>query len=216
MALTYQGVTTFTDIGNPVTSKNDWGIDTIIRRVRGPVTNLDTYVAGLAQGQGYNGFYLQTWGIDDRPPYATVTLYYKGLHRGTIPDPAAFDETGICSTSIGADVASLNITNSDGVAAKTAVRDIEFYCPQTTWRYIRYGRPSGYSYGAIANGRTATIIRNVIRLDNGMEYRGNAPAGLVTALYLNPSNRIIGPHAEPVHGTPYYECHDIVANGYWA
>jgi hypothetical protein len=60
MALTYFGETGFTDIDNAAPHKREWGMDVLVRRVRGPSADLASYVAGLAQGQGYAGFQLQT------------------------------------------------------------------------------------------------------------------------------------------------------------
>jgi hypothetical protein len=218
MAITYKGETTFDDRMEPRAGKSDWGIDTLTRRIMGPSTGLATFLASLSQGAtySYNGavYYLQTWEPDDDPVYATVGLNYKGLKAG-IPTAVALDDTNVQTTSIDADVTSLHIANGSGVEATRAVRDIEFDCPQTTWRYISLGRPAFATYGSIANGRSAIVRRSIIRLDNGIEYRGNAPVGVVSALTVALSNKVTGPHVVPIFGTPYFECEDLVQNGYW-
>lgn len=206
MAITYKGNVTFDDAMEPRAGKSDWGMDTLTRRMKGASTLLAAYLATLVQGDTYaynsHTYYLQTWEPDDDSVFATVTLSYKGLNAG-IPAASAVDETTIQTTSISTD------------SPEKATRDIEFYSPQTTWRYINSGRPAFASYGSIANGRTASIIRSVITDKDGKRYPGNAPAGLVSALFVSASNRVTGPHCEPIYGTPYFECQDVVQNGFW-
>ncbi len=218
MAVTYVGDVAFEDAMEPRAGKSDWGMDTLTRKMKGASTLLTAFLGTLNQGDIYfyrgQNFYLQTWEADDDPVFSTVTLNHKGLRSG-IPAPAAVDETTIQTTSIGADISSLSITNADGTTAKTATRDIEFYCPQTTWRYITNGRPTAPTYSTIANGRSPIVIRSTITLDNGTRYTGNAPIGLVTALTPALIVKVLGPHDQPIFGTPYFECEDVVQYGYF-
>ena len=54
----YTGETAFDDAYLPVVSKSEWGIDTLTCLMRGAQPNLLTFIAGLAQGQTRDGYYL--------------------------------------------------------------------------------------------------------------------------------------------------------------
>lgn len=218
----YGGDTTFDDVMEPRPGKSDWGIDTLQRKMKGRQPLLAAFLATLVQGAtySYNGqlYYLQTWEPDDDNVFPTVSLNFKGLNSG-IPNPSASDETGIQTSSMGhtfSPAYNTGIPDANGNSSVTsATIDIEFYSPQTTWRYIRNGRPTFATYNTIANGREPSILRAVITDSLNRRYAGNAPVGLVSALTIPVSNKIIGPHADPIYGTPYFECQDVVQRGYW-
>lgn len=233
MALTCKGDDDFLDLYTPVPGKSEWGMDTLTRRMIGYIDGLESFINGLDQGDTftYNGhvFYLQTWENDDHPYKPTVTLNYKGLVEG-IPDPTSIDDMSIQSVNISADFdppvtvgketvrwidasGTLQYLTSD-VKASSATREIEFYSPQTTWRYIRGSRPVFSTYNSV-NGREPIVIRSVTRLDNGRVYTGNVAVAVASALGRVASNKVVGPNATPVHGTPYFECQDVVQRGFW-
>lgn len=225
MAIIYVGSSIFTDVENPAPSKNDWGIDIIHRRMRGPSTVLADYIATLSQGQTYGGFYLQTWEPEDRPPYAYVVLIYKGLRSG-IPAPASFNSIVQQTGSTSADFSSQNgglgyqygVESISGAIvplyALSAVREFAYYAPQTVWRYIYNGTPSGAVYGSMGFSASPSVIRSRITTDDGHSFGGNAPTGLVSALAASPFISIIAHASSPIYGTPYRECEDVVQYGY--
>jgi hypothetical protein len=221
MALLNFGSTSFTDIDNVAPHKTEWGLDKLVRRVRGPSDGLAGYVAGLSQGASYLGFYLHSWTTEDRPPWGLVTLNYVGFLGGSPPDELAIDDTTIQTTSrSSSDITDLDIENDNGEAAKRATETFEFYCPQTTYKYMSTSRPVAVSHSGISNGRYPDVIRDIIRLDNGLEFDTTydaLPDGLLDALggYLSPTNKVLGPHVDPIPGTFFFESEDVVMYGYW-
>lgn len=89
MAQLLVGRCDFEDATYPAVGKSEWGMDTLTRKMKGHVYNLEAYMATIAQGDtiDFNGatFYLQSWQADDASPTATVTLNYKGLIAGGTP-----------------------------------------------------------------------------------------------------------------------------------
>lgn len=88
--LTALGRTTFEDSFIPVPNKNEFGMDTLSRRVEGYAGGLVDYIRSLRQGQTYEFdgilFYLQTWNPGNSTPVASVDLHYKGLTPGGTPE----------------------------------------------------------------------------------------------------------------------------------
>ena len=197
MAITYIGATAFVQQNQPQYSKNEFGIDTMVLRFRGPATGLTTYLKTLKQGAQYSGFYLQTWTTDEAPVFVTVTLSYKGLISG-VPEPMQVD-----------DAAMQSITRSCSTPSN-ASRDVQFFATTTKYRYIKNSRPTGPTYFVTSSGRDPVIFSDVIKDATGTRYYGTAPAALVTALYTVPTNLVTGFSAAPIYGTPFFECEDTV------
>lgn len=220
MSVTIIGDGSFRDIDTPAKSKNEWGIDVLTRRMQGAASLLTSFISGLAQAQTYQSFYLQTWSDDRHPVKPTVTLVYKGLING-IPQPLKFNDIVPATGSTSANFADENGgagyqygIDSDGnpLYALSAVREFAYYCPQTLWRYIAQGQPNGPQYGSLGFIRSAELIKSRIVTSDGAVFGGNAPAGLVSALAVEPETVTIGFRSEPVVGTPYFECEDLVVS----
>lgn len=92
MSLALLGRCGFEDAGTPLKGKNEWGVDTLMRKVSGARSLAEAYIATLAQGQAYQGYYLQTWEPDDDPQVATIALFYKGFLTGGTPVPIKSSE----------------------------------------------------------------------------------------------------------------------------
>lgn len=206
MPVSYNGSAIFHEQCQPHPSKNEFGIDTLSRKFRGPATKLSAFLSGLAQGQVYNSFYLQTWAADEDPVFPTVTLSYKGLLR-RIPDPISTDDTAMQSVSLST---SRDDPEGSGKVINW-VRDIQFWASTTTWKYISNSRPTAPRYTAINGNRNPVIFRSSITGSNGKVYAGaNAPADLITSLTPAATSIVQSSSAEQVYGTPWFECQDTV------
>lgn len=214
----YWGSTSFEDICVPTQGKSEYGIDTVTRKMKGAAYLVTQFLASLQQGQAFNFrsvsatditqvfggggtgiVYLQTWQSDDDPVYPTVSLNYKGLLAGSPPKPQGTSELTLQSCT----VSCASPTN--------ASRDITYYSPQTSWKYISNGRVTTQQNQEVT-GNSPEIFSSVIRNADGTVYFGNAPVGLVTA--LTPAvvfGKLMNLQCTPVWGTPFYEVDEVVA-----
>jgi hypothetical protein len=222
MALQLIGDCNFGDIHTPVRSKDEWGVDVLTRRMQGASSLLAAFIATLTQGQTLQGFYLQTWDDDKHPIKPVVTLTYKGLFSG-IPAPIAVNDIVQQTGSVSANFSSENggkgfqygiDASGAPLYAVGATREFAYFAPQTVWRYIRNGQPTGPSYSNIGFIAHPSIIKSRIVTSDGAPFGGNAPAGLVSALGLSAGLMTVGFRSVPIIGTPYFECQDIVIYGY--
>jgi hypothetical protein len=226
MAITYFGANTFRDSITPVPGKTPWGIDTLIRKIDGPVSGLEDYIASLQQGFTYlfNGqtYYLQTWETNDDKAWPLVTLNYKGLFAG-IPTPFAVNDIVQESGSISADYSTQNDgqgllygVDSDGnnLYCLGATHEWAARVPQTIWHYITFLQPNGPSYGSLGFAGSIVVTRNRIITSDGTVFGGLAPVPLAVSLALYASNQIISFRSSPIFGTPYFECEDVVIATY--
>lgn len=121
------GRTTFEDAFVPVPGKNEFGMDTLSRTMKGYVGDLATFITGLRQGQTFDFaeslFYLQSWQPSNSTPESSVDLLYKGLVTGGTPIPDVQTEIVPASGSISASYPDEN--NGSGRHYKTIV----------LWRY---------------------------------------------------------------------------------
>jgi hypothetical protein len=195
----------FTEQALPSLSKSEFGIDTLTRKFKGPATKLVSYLAGLRQGSqpsGYSGFYLQTWSVDDNAIFPCVTLLYKGL-IGAIPNPIISDSITIQTVTIST------------ASPSQASREIQFYANETKYKYITNARPAGYKYKDVSIGTDPIVINSNIKTADGKAYFGAAPAALVTALTPAIVSMNTSHSAEPVYGTPFFECEDVAIRTYF-
>lgn len=203
--VTYIGETDFVDQSTRAPNKNEYGMDVLIRRMKGAAPRLVEFVGGLRQGQthavGGATFYLQSWSVDENPIYPTVTMVYKGLIAG-IPDPIGEDSYGLRTASMSTD------------SPEKASRDIQYYAFQTTWRYVRNYRPISAQIGNTSAMISPRIIYSVITDKDGKRYPGNAPIGLVGALTPPSGNRLVSMNVTPVVGSPFFECEETIENAY--
>lgn len=230
------GSGTFLDLFAPAKGKSEWGMDTLTRKMSGARSLLPAFIAGLAQGQLFQGYYLQTWEPDDDPNVATVTLNYKGLQTGGTPQPDPISEFSRAKGSISKSYA----TENDGkgrvykqnvwrsflqleTGAQTEVEngqlpvyttgctmEFVYYAVQTTYRYIRQGKPDGPQYTSIDIGFSPSISERRYTTADGSVYGKNAPSALTADLQPVTIERVVGFTSKHVIGSPYYECEDIV------
>lgn len=198
MSTHFTGDVSFKESAEPVYNVNDFGMDGITRKFRGAVHLLDTFLRSLNRGQTYNGCYLTSWTHDDHRSFPEVTLTYKGVIESR--DPLGTSETGI---------STVTTTTATPIEAS---RDVQYYSPQTTWRYVTNSRQISAKVGDVYGN--IVVINSVIRDKYGNIYTGVAPAGLVTALLLPEKKVLVNLRSEPVPGTPFFENEETIAKMY--
>ncbi len=209
--LLFSGRLQFEDVTTPVSGKDEWGLDTLERTVRGPIFMFEDYAAALRQGAIFKGYYLQSWRPIEHPFAPGFSLTYKGVQAG-IPDP--FPNNSRCEILSSISAEKLSISHA-GKRIISATREIKYISPQTNYRYISESEPQATKYGAVRGIKTNEVqvidSRIIASYDDGttQPFVGIAPAALATALFVTPSVFVIGPSATKVFGTPYWECEEV-------
>lgn len=187
----------------PRFSKTDYGLDVAQVVMSGPSTKLQSYLISLRQGTvmaGYSFMFLSTWDSDHHQTFPPVTLTYKGLLNGALPNPLTYDDFSSGTTSA---------TKGDsGDAADQRTWEILFSSPVRRYRYITNVRPTGPKFSASAASGPAghpSVITQSIRDGNGRP-RSSAPG--IGFLY---GAQLQGFSVEPIPGTPYFECEEVWA-----
>lgn len=183
------------------------------------------------------GYFLQSWEPDDNSQVATVTLNYKGLEPGGTPEPIAKSEVSPAAGAISKNYTSENsglgrlyktvplwkyqfiaptgITVDEVVSTRPvyttgATMEFTYDAVQTVYRYISVGKPIAPRYYVVDIPRIPVVKKSRISTADGSIYGTNAPVALTTDLTPIVLNRVVGFSSEPVIGSPYYECQDVV------
>lgn len=229
------GNAAFDDICRPLKGKNEWGLDTLVRKVKGDRALARAYIATLAQGASFvlagSTYYLQTWDPDDDPVWATITLSYKGLLSGALPAPIIINDVIHASGTTSANFSTENggrgrvyrkevtykpfpqqnvIDAEKDIYATGATMDFTYETGETTYRYISNGQPSGPSHNTLGFVHTAMLLRARATTSDGTTYGVNMPIEIGPDLLPTAAARAISFSSQPVFGTPYFECQDIV------
>lgn len=120
-----------------------------------------------------------------------VTVEYKGLIRGALPD-------ALISTSMTTGSATATAGDSDIIRATQRTWDILFYAPSITFRYITTSRVTAPKYG-ISGGLQPHIFYQTIRDGNGR--RRTSATNIIKQ--TREELRVL--NSTPVPGTPYFE-----------
>jgi hypothetical protein len=224
------GNAAFDDICLPLKGKNEWGTDTLVRKVKGARSLAAAYIAALAQGQSHSGYYLQTWEPDDDPVWATITLHYKGLLSG-IPDPIISNDMVRASGTTSANYSTENggrgrvyrkevtykpypqqnvIDAEKDIYATGASMDFTYETGETIYRYITDGQPDEAAHDTLGFVPVTRIIRARATTSDGTSYGLSMPLAIGPSLSPGPATRVVGFSTQPIIGTPYFECQDIV------
>lgn len=237
MSTSVLGSGTFLDSFTPAKGKNEWGIDTLTRKMTGARSLLEAFIATLEQGQIYQGYFLQTWEPDDNPNVATITLNYKGLLTGGTPVPKARTEIAPAAGSISAVYTSENdgkgriyktaplyslsygrpeagIVFDEVIATRQiyttgATLEFTYDAVQTNYHYIAQGKPFGPRYYQVDIPRVPVIKKARLTTADGSVYGIHAPSAF-DDLIPDVLNRVVGFVSEPIIGTTFWECEDTV------
>jgi len=156
MSIVYIGEQDFVKQSLPIYSKNEFGMDVMTIRYRGPAFALESFLNALTQGDqdlDDDRFYLQTWNVDESPTYPTVTLIHKGLIDG-IPNPLTSTETSMQSLTVTTDSLGYN-----------ASLDMQFWAPKTVYNFISDGIPESNPYTDGGNDNLLRAFSKVYRIN---------------------------------------------------
>jgi hypothetical protein len=201
MAVVYKGRVGFEDTCQPAPSKSEFGMDTVTRVLKGSALLLQDFIKTIrtkTQCPGYEGCQLQNYSTDQNPVFPSISLFYKGLIDGNLPDAIGYDEYVVQTMTITTD------------SPQKASREIQFEALATRWLYITRERPIGGSMTRTSYQFEPQIREQKIILEDGTLIYGNADAGLVTALTPPVENRRLNFIANPVPGTIYFECEEVI------
>lgn len=228
------GNAAFDDTCRPLKGKNEWGVDTLVRRVKGDRALAPAYIAALAQGNTFvlagSTYYLQTWDADEDAVWATITLNYKGL-LGEIPDPIVSNDIVRLSGTTSADYSTENggrgrvyrkevtykpypqqnvIDAEKDIYATGASMDFTYETGETIYRYISNGQPDEAANDTLGFTPVARIIRARATTSDGTSYGLSMPIEIGPSLLPAEVTNVVGFSTQPIIGTPYFECQDIV------
>lgn len=198
MSLTFVGNCEWAMVEEPSPGKNDWGMDTLELVFSGRSDKYENFTKTLSQKATYNWgggtFALQSWTPSWHRSFPTVTLRYKGLINGRIPDPRYSDSTSQKSTSV-----------TTTVGGEERTYDILYVSPQVVMRYITNTR--GFSQMPVLTGLGVPLIfaSSYVDPSTGRRRSGN-PSGISMYGLIESKNQ------EPIDGTPWFET-EVTASG---
>jgi hypothetical protein len=174
---------------------------------------LAAFLAAWPIGKPYLGGFIIDRDPRDNSPFPGAAEVTFTIARP--PDFLAYSVANgrsIKTASISTTVASSSII--PGETSVDAVREVGFYAPESRYSYFASTMPDGERYDSLAITAGIRIIRSVIRASAGGKERvyggSNAPAALVSALYMGPITRVAH-ESSPIEGTPWYRCTDTVS-----
>ncbi len=221
MAIIYRGVSDFT-LQSEEPARPYFELPTLAQVWKGASTKYAAFVAAHKEGSAFAGGYIIEARGRDQGMYPEVYL--------TIALPPNFQAYTVASSkanqtsSKGRTVATTQVI--EGATAVEAQAKMSFIAHQTVYSYFASQFPTGPRFSnpvekgtPILQGRiiTATVAEGkaVEGEPSTKTYYGNAPAPLSSALSMPAAGRIIGPDAQPIPGTPWYKCQDVVSWGFW-
>ena len=191
------------DVHPPIAGMDEWGADTLERTIRGSVPA--ALAATLVKGQQYlsAAFFLQSFKPFDHPIFPGYSLSYKGFINGFPADVWKNDlaqQTCTCTCS----------------SPQQATREIVYYAPQTTYRYITNGQPllpkyhdikvnpyaSGFGQGLDAE---PYIFSSVITIQGQGVQSGSVDLATLDALTPIVIPQMGDMTSTTIIGTPYWE-----------
>lgn len=188
----------------------------------GRYDQLATFLATYPVGLGYAGGYITDHDIDDSAPQSTVGLIV------TLPPPfGGYLRTPSRSIKTATKSATVTGTNlipahllPEGVenpSSVQAVRTLSFYAPESRYEYFTASEPTAPSYSS-AGSRNPSIISARLEVSFGgvtIAFTGaTAPAAISTAVFMPIVDRVVSDGGEPIPGTPWYRCVDVVSREY--
>lgn len=192
----------------PTKAAND--LPTHIETWIGRSDKFTDFMAAHPVGMQLSGGYIIFRRGDDSEPKSEVELTIA-----TAPDfqtPRVMPGTSTKTAQKTATVSSSTII--DGATEVKAERAVSYEAPETKYTYFSSTRPGGPRYSKVSDGRQPRILRTTMKASaNGEEVSfgsGNAPAALVSALTMAATDVVTSHDAEPIDGTPWYRCADVV------
>lgn len=196
MSVAFKGNCEWGELSVPVPTKNEWGMDVLNRDFSGRADKYENFIKGLKQGDSFSfsggQFYLQTWSSQPHRSFPVVTLSYKGLLSGKVPDPVFESDTS---------PKSCTKTVTSGSSPRTY--EITYISTQKIWRYITNDG------GTIPPPELTYDLPQIVTsfyVDDDGKKKSGMPAG-ITIIGIVEGNR-----KSKVFGTPFWE-NQVTASG---
>jgi hypothetical protein len=157
---------------------------------------------------------IEAWsGRSDQTDAFRATYYIgKSYLGGYIAAFLASTSTTVKTSQISATIETEAVF--DKATSVDATRSASYEAPETTYTYFAPRRPDAARFSQVFTTATTRITANTISAKgndgSSASYGGNAPAVLVSALTMPEAASLTSFQAEPIPGTPWYKCTDVV------
>jgi hypothetical protein len=168
-----------------------------------------TYYIGL----GYLGGYIVDNALQPESPGRGMdAVNLKILRPPSFTDFLASTSTTVKTSQISATIETPLIF--DKATSVDATRSASYEAPETTYTYFASQRPDSPRFSQVFTTANTRITSNTISAKgndgSSASYGGNAPAQLVAALSMPEAASLTSFQAEPIPGTPWYKCTDVI------
>jgi len=210
--ITYKGVTAFT-LQTEEPAAEHYGLPTIARTYKGAAPQFDAFWATVATGNPLAGGYIVKRSGINRGMYPEISL--------TIALPPDFVAYKLSKSRMQQTASKgATVTSSQIIPGETEIecsRTMSFIAPQAVYSYFSSARPLGPRFTSPVETSAPILLRSIITATAGGKSRtfyGNAPLALATALAMPAVGLITGHISDPIPGTPWYECQDVISYVY--
>lgn len=175
MALTFLGVTSFSQCGPEQWRLGQFELDQMSVPFSGAVTGLTTYISSLTRGSAWSGdssMFLTGWSVSDsNKQYPTVTLEYMGAKAGLLP-PAKIDYDDQVQTASSSRSASTVLSSP---------LTVEYYAPSVIYSWI-----TANSRGSSSGGVTPDSDPRIIKITTGdTSFSSSGTVAEIVAAYFS-------------------------------
>lgn len=217
VSIAYVGTNSFTlQKREPRGSAND--VPTELYTYRGRASLLDSFLNSHGLGTDEEAGYIVDYSTRAGGPYTEVDLIVA-----LAPD----FQTEVVANGMGIKTGrrSKEIDTTGGLAG-VATKTVSYYSPETRYTYFASSKPNGPRFSKVAISTQPRLIKSVIEhvvtvpgtnppdteTQKTLVYSGaTAPANLVAGLAMPVQDKVISHESEPILGTKWYRCVDVVA-----
>lgn len=210
--ITYQGVTAFT-LQSEEPAAEHYGLPTVTQTYKGAAYLFDAFWASVATGTPRSGGYITNRSGANKGIYPEISI--------TIALPPNFNDYKLSRSRMQQTASKgATITNSSIIPDETEIecnRTVSFISPQAVYSYYASSRPDGPRFTSPLESQAPLMLRSIITATAGGKsrtYYGNAPSALVSALAMPQVGIITGHTSDPIPGTPWYQCQDVISYVY--
>ena len=188
-------------------------VATSIEAWSGRSDQTDAFRATYYIGKAYLGGYIVDNALQPESPGRGMdAVNLKILRPPSFTDFLASTSTTVKTSQISATIETEAVF--DKATSVDATRSASYEAPETTYTYFAPRRPDSARFDQVFTTATTRITANTISAKgnegSSASYGGNAPAVLVSALTMPEAASLTSFQAEPIPGTPWYKCTDVV------
>jgi hypothetical protein len=148
----------------------------------------------------------------ESPGRGMDAINLKILRPPSFTDFLASTSTSVKTSQISATIETGAVF--DKATSVDATRSASYEAPETTYTYFTPRRPDQARFDKVFTTSSTRITSNTISAKgnegSSASYGGNAPAVLVAALSMPEAASLTSFQAEPIPGTPWYKCTDVI------